>query len=60
MTTIRTPIAGWNGTFNGDVFIDGVCEDATEGNLAYYRRHGYLIDQTQKPARKTTTKAGTE
>lgn len=43
MTRVQTPVKNWSGVFAGDVFINGVCEQAKDSNLAYYRRHGYII-----------------
>lgn len=31
------------GRVNGDQFYRGVCDDASEANLDYYRRQGYFI-----------------
>lgn len=45
MVTVKTPVTGWSGTFNGDTFVDGVCDSPSEANLGYYRRHGYTIEE---------------
>lgn len=46
MATVKTPVSGWSGTFNGDTFVDGVCDSPSTSNLGYYRRHGYTIQDS--------------
>jgi len=40
---VTAPNRGFTGRINGDSFYRGVCDDATEANLPYYLRQGYLI-----------------
>lgn len=40
---VTAPNRGFTDTINGDRFYRGVCTDASEANLPYYTRQGYLI-----------------
>lgn len=43
MTVVKTPVKNWSGTFAGDVFVNGICENPSDSNMRYYSRHGYKI-----------------
>ncbi|HFG8808094.1 TPA: hypothetical protein ACGIY5_001461 [Corynebacterium striatum] len=34
----------YNGRIGVDVFANGVCEQASEEQLSYYRRHGFTVE----------------
>lgn len=52
MATIRTPVPGYTGEVVGVEFVDGVGESGEPSQLAYFRRHGYTVEDA-KPARKS-------
>lgn len=45
MATIKTPVEGFTGTVAGVAFADGVGHTEDAAALAYFRRHGYTIEQ---------------
>lgn len=45
MATIKTPVEGFTGTVAGVAFADGVGHTEDAASLAYFRRHGYTIEQ---------------
>lgn len=51
MATITTPVKGFTGRVAGVSFVDGVGETASPGALAYFRRHGYGIDDQPTEAK---------
>lgn len=40
---VTAPNRRFNGRINADQFFRGVCDDAAEANLPYYRRQGFTI-----------------
>lgn len=40
---VTAPNRAFMGRINGDQFFRGVCDNASEANLPYYVRQGYLI-----------------
>lgn len=45
---VTTPVKGHTGTVAGVTFVDGVGETDDPNALAYFRRHGYVLDGKQK------------
>ncbi len=57
MATIKSPVAGYTGVVVGVQFTDGVGEADSPAALAYFRRHGYSIEESAStPASKTAAK----
>lgn len=50
MHTITTPVQGFTGTVAGVQFADGVGQTDNPVALAYFRRHGYTVDDVPAPA----------
>ncbi|WP_284294880.1 hypothetical protein, partial [Luteimicrobium album] len=49
MATVRTPVAGFNGTVVGVDFKDGTGETEDAAALAYFARHGYTVEAPETP-----------
>lgn len=57
MTRIATPVAGFSGVVANVKFVDGVGETGNPTAVAYFKRHGYSIeDATPAPAKKAPAK----
>jgi len=50
MATIKAPVKGYTGRVVGVAFSDGVGETEDAAALAYFRRHGYTVEDTEKTA----------
>lgn len=48
MAKITTPVKGFTGTVVGVTFSDGQGETENEAALAYFARHGYTVESTEK------------
>lgn len=47
MATVRTPAEGFTGTVVGVTFVDGVADTDDDVALAYFRRRGYDVEESQ-------------
>lgn len=47
MTQISTPVKGFNGIVAGVSFANGVGETDDEAAIAYFTRHGYVVDEAK-------------
>lgn len=45
MASVTAPVADFTGTVAGVEFVDGKADTTSPAALAYFRRHGYTIDQ---------------
>lgn len=56
---VTAPNRQYNGNYGRDVFVNGVCEDASERHRAYYLKAGYDVDgektKAAKPKKTPTT-----
>lgn len=48
MAAVKTPVEGYTGQVVGVTFADGVGETDDPAVLAYFRRHGYTVEETEK------------
>lgn len=64
MVKVHTPVKGFTGTSAGVAFADGVGETDDPNALAYFKRHGYEVEDKKaaakpsepKPAKKAAAK----
>lgn len=47
MAIVKTPVPGYTGHVGDDLFVDGVCQ-VPDSKLAYYQRHGYIIEAEEQ------------
>lgn len=47
MARVTAPVKGFTGKIVGAMFDDGVAETDDERQLAYFRRHGYAVEETE-------------
>lgn len=55
---ITAPNKDFIGKRAGVAFIDGVGETDDPNAIAYFKRHGYELDDNKKPARKAAAPKG--
>lgn len=60
MAKITTPVKGYTGKVAGVSFVDGEGETTEASAIAYFGRHGYEIEQTEKPVDIPEGKPSTE
>ena len=48
MATVTAPVEGFNGNVIGANFVDGKAEVDGEGQIAYFKRHGYKVGSDSK------------
>ncbi|WP_156042607.1 hypothetical protein [Rhodococcus sp. UNC363MFTsu5.1] len=52
MAAVETPVAGYTGAVAGVQFVDGKGETDDANALAYFARHGYVVEERKRATRK--------
>lgn len=60
MATITTPVEGFTGVVIGVTFADGKGETKDDAKIAYFRRHGYGVSETEKAVEVPEGKPSTD